>query len=225
MSSEEHDEYYEKYLKYKLKYLELQDQAGGLLTLQSGVFAFFCGSEAADSICTEVYKASPSVAKINQILSKSGIAYRGKNGDTKLTVVAESLLRKGLAKTQVLAGRAASATVSSGKALARSIKRTGSNLKQKVSEKIRQIKEKRKAKQAPTEYLDDAGVAAQEGGDSAQEGGSKSIGLRKPLNINDEDDLMATLSKLHAKNPTIDTAVVIDIRKAGANKCLKKISI
>lgn len=226
MSSDQNEDYYEKYLKYKLKYLELQEQAGGLLTLNSGVYAFFCNEEEADSICAEVYKASPSNAKINEILSKAGVAYRGKQGDSKITLVSESAFRKGLAKTQVALKKAA---VSTGSAIASGVKNTGSflkktatNLKTKVSEKIAQMKAKKEESNQAV-YLDD-----EEDDPTNQEGGKgepKQFALRTPLDISKTNNLLETLKKVNAKFSNVNTVVVVEIRRAGANKCLNRITI
>jgi len=226
MSSDQNEDYYEKYLKYKLKYLELQEQAGGLLTLNSGVYAFFCNEEEADSICAEVYKASPSNAKINEILSKAGVAYRGKQGDSKITLVSESAFRKGLAKTQVALKKAA---VSTGSAIASGARNTGSflkktatNLKTKVSEKIAQMKAKKEESNQAV-YLDD-----EEGDPTNQEGGDgepKEFALRTPLDISKTNNLLETLKKVNAKFSNVNTVVVVEIRRAGANKCLNRITL
>ena len=44
----QNDIYYEKYLKYKAKYLALKQQEGGLVTLKSGTYVFFCNSKYKD---------------------------------------------------------------------------------------------------------------------------------------------------------------------------------
>jgi hypothetical protein len=234
MSSEQQDEYYLKYLKYKLKYLELTEQAGGLLTLNSGVYAFFCNKNEADSICAAVYKASPSNAKINQVLSKAGVAYRGKQGDSKITLVSESSFRKGLAKTQVGLKKAA---MSTGSAIYSGAKKTGSflsssasSLKTKVSEKMAQMKAKKEASKSKPVFLDDVpddgppqpidDKPIQSGGDDIKE-----FALRTPLDISKTTDLLETLKKINNKFSNVNTVVVVEIRRAGENKCLNRITL
>jgi hypothetical protein len=227
MSSEQQDEYYLKYLKYKLKYLELTEQAGGLLTLNSGVYAFFCNENEADSICAEVYKASPSNAKINEVLSKAGVAYRGKHGDSKITLVSESSFRKGLAKTQVALKAAA---ISSGQAIKQAAQKTGTflkttatNLKSKVSEKIAQMKAKKQELKEDSNpvYLDEPDEPEEQSGGMVV----KQFALRNPLNISKTNDLLETLKKVNAKFSNVNTVVVVEIRRAGANKCLNRITL
>ena len=124
MNAEINDVYYQKYLKYKTKYADLK-QHGGLITLKNGVYAFFCSADVANLICATLHGNSPANAKLNELLAKSGPAYRGKNGDLKLTIVKESYLKKSQKKTGQLAYSAASAT---GSALGRAASVTGDAL-------------------------------------------------------------------------------------------------
>ena len=113
----ENDPYYEKYLKYKAKYMALKEQQGGLLTFKNGVYAFFCPSSVANAICASIHGSAPSNAKVNEILEKAGVAYRGKKGDSELKIVKESSLKKTQAKAGVVVSAAASkaaAGISSG---------------------------------------------------------------------------------------------------------------
>lgn len=121
MNAEINDVYYQKYLKYKTKYADLK-QHGGLITLKNGVYAFFCSADVANLICATLHGNSPANAKLNELLEKSGPAYRGKNGDLKLSIVKESYLKKTQKKTGQIAYSAASAT---GSALGRAASATG----------------------------------------------------------------------------------------------------
>ena len=149
--SNTNDIYYQKYLKYKAKYTDLKQQ-GGLLTLQNGIFAFFCSSEVADAICPTVHSATLSNSKINDILEKSGPAYRAKNGDLKLTIVTESYLKK----TGNFIGNTASAAASG---LSRAASATASGLS--------------KAASATVNALDNAALAAESGLNKAASGLNK----------------------------------------------------
>jgi hypothetical protein len=101
--------YYQKYLKYKNKYLELKQYEGGGMLPETGIYAYFCNKAQADRICEAIYKKTTTSYNINKILSedKNFIAYKGKHGDTKLTRI-----------RQYYTVKAANATTSAGTAVA-----------------------------------------------------------------------------------------------------------
>ena len=81
------DPYFEKYMKYKRKYIELKEQTGGLITLKSGVYTYFIFDEKAyDALNFKANtETSLSNSNINEKLNKK--AYRIKNGQKKLELV------------------------------------------------------------------------------------------------------------------------------------------
>ena len=231
------DIYYQKYLKYKAKYTDLKQQ-GGLFTLKNGVFAFFCSNDVANSICSSVHSSSPSNAKLNELLEKSGPAYRGKNGDLKLTIVKESYLKKAQKKagelasttgTKLLAaasatgaalGKAAVATGSIlGKAAAAagtSINKNADLLKTKVMGETTKVNINNLSKNSPVTPVQNGGT---------NEKAPSVIELNGPLQTNNESQLRETGNKLKAIDESINTVVVIEIKTFGSNICLNKFSL
>lgn len=240
----QNDPYYEKYLKYKAKYMALKEQQGGLLTLKNGVYAFFCSADIANAICTAVHGDSPSNAKLNETLEKAGVAYRGKNGDVELSIVKESSLKKTQAKAGVLAGQAASAAGQAAMAAAakasalgkqaiaaatpvvnKAISSAGSTLSTlgktasaSISSGISQLKGKVSSPKRKVSLSN----LAQSGGEGET---PTHVTLDGPLQTNNEAALREVGNKLKAINAAIDTVVVIDIKTIGKNKCLSKISL
>ena len=109
--------YYQKYLKYKNKYLELKQYEGGGMLPETGIYAYFCNKAYADKICEEIYKKTTTSYNINKILSddKNFIAYKGKQGDTKLTRIRQYNRVKAANATSAaanFAGKSASAAAS-----------------------------------------------------------------------------------------------------------------
>ena len=111
------DYYYQKYLKYKNKYLELKEYEGGGMLPETGIYAYFCNKADADKICEAIYKKTTTSYNINKILSddKNFIAYKGKQGDTKLTRIRQYNRVKAANATSAaanFAGKSASAAAS-----------------------------------------------------------------------------------------------------------------
>ena len=109
--------YYQKYLKYKNKYLELKEYEGGGMLPETGIYAYFCNKADADKICEAIYKKTTTSYNINKILSddKNFIAYKGKQGDTKLTRIRQYNRVKAANATSAaanFAGKSASAAAS-----------------------------------------------------------------------------------------------------------------
>ena len=109
--------YYQKYLKYKNKYLELkQYEGGGMLSEmlpETGIYAYFCNKAQADRICSNAKFGKTTTAyNINKILSedKNFIAYKGKHGDTKLTRIRQYTIVKATNATTSAARYAGTAT-------------------------------------------------------------------------------------------------------------------
>lgn len=251
----QNDPYYEKYLKYKAKYMALKEQQGGLLTLKNGVYAFFCSAEIANAICAAIHGDAPSNAKLNEILEKSGVAYRGKNGDLELSIVKESSLKKTQAKAGVLAGQAASAA---GTLASQAASKAG-QLASQAATKAGQLASQAAAVAVPaiTKAASSAGSALSTLGRTAASSVSSGISQLKgkvsspkrkvslgslpqaggdgetpthvtldaPLQTSSESALREVGNKLKAINSAIDTVVVIDIKTIGKNKCLNKFSL
>jgi len=215
------DIYYQKYLKYKAKYLALK-QEGGLLTMKNGVYAFFCSADDADKICTTVTKKAPSVAEINRILSKN--AFVGKNGDSKLTIVRTS------------ANQVAKATSNVGKSI------SASNLVTSSRKLVGRVKDISRAIKGTTtaENFNASSQAAQDKNESARaaveqlnqnidrlvpDSKPETINLNNPLNALDDATIKEFAGKMKAIKSGIDTVVVVDIKSIGSNQCLKKFTV
>ena len=136
--------YYQKYLKYKNKYLELKQYEGGGMLPETGIYAYFCNKADADKICEAIYKKTTTSYNINKILSddKNFIAYKGKQGDTKLTRIRQYNRVKAANATSAaanFAGKSASAAASkAGKSMASfgtSAMRLGSNFTSGVADR------------------------------------------------------------------------------------------
>ena len=119
--------YYQKYLKYKNKYLELKEYEGGALIspFDSGVIAYFCNSRYLDQICKEIQMKTPSSNRINDILTKDGlISFKGKKDKVELHEVTKNVYNKVTGS----AARAASATARGASSLGSATARGASSL-------------------------------------------------------------------------------------------------
>lgn len=83
--------YYQKYLKYKNKYLELKQYEGGGIGPETGVYIYFCNNKYVDSICKAANEKTLTSYNINNILSK-GISFKGKQGSSQLTQITQSTI-------------------------------------------------------------------------------------------------------------------------------------
>lgn len=250
MNAEINDVYYQKYLKYKTKYADLK-QHGGLITLKNGVYAFFCSADVANLICATLHGNSPANAKLNELLEKSGPAYRGKNGDLKLSIVKESYLKKTQKKTGQIAYSAASATGSAlgraasatGDALGRAASATGaalgsaasatgaalsraaSSLGSSIYQGTASLKNRVIGKTNKVNINDLVKNRPTSSEQNAGGDAPKYIELSSRLQTNNDSQLRETGNKLKAIDETINTVVVIEIKSIGSNICLNKISL
>jgi hypothetical protein len=85
------DYYYQKYLKYKNKYLELKQYEGGGYIPDTGVYIYFCNNKYVNSICKAANEKTLTSYNINNILSK-GISFKGKQGSSQLTQITQSTI-------------------------------------------------------------------------------------------------------------------------------------
>jgi hypothetical protein len=258
------DIYYQKYLKYKAKYIALKQQEGGLITLNSGTYVFFCNDKYTSQICSAIHANAPSNAKLNEILSKTDVSYRGKNGGKSLVVVSQSRLHKGtaLAKQGVSnvaskAGQAVSNVASkAGQAVSdvaskagQAVSNTASKIGQAVSDTASRAGQAvsntaSKVGQAVSSTASIVGQAASNIASSAKSqakfiatgikttkhiddvvkvGGAlpaDELVLSTPINTADESNLRELINKLQKIDESINTAVVIEIKSVGSNKCL-----
>jgi len=285
------DIYYEKYLKYKAKYLALKEQEGGLITLNSGTYVFFCNNKYTSQICTAIHANAPSNAKLNEILSKTDVSYRGKNGGKSLVVVSQSRLHKGtaLAKQGVSdvaskAGQAVSDVASkAGQAVSNTASKVGqavSNTASKVGQAVSDTASR--AGQAVSNTASKVGQAVSDTASRAGQAVSSTVSkvgqvvsdtskqvsqtasniassaksqakfiatgiktskhiddvvkvggaapadelvLSTPINTADENNLRDLIKKLQNIDNSIDTAVVIEIKSVGSNKCLSIVKV
>ena len=132
--------YYQKYLKYKNKYLELKQYEGGGMLPETGIYAYFCNNVYADKICKETYNPTTTSYNINKILSadKNFIAYKGKHGDTKLTRIRQYNTVKATNATSAAASKAGTAMANFGTGA----KRLGSNFASSVADRAGKLTDK-----------------------------------------------------------------------------------
>ena len=93
--------YYQKYLKYKNKYLALKEYEGGglLYAFETGIIAYFCSTASADLICKDIQEKALTTNKINEILSNEPAAFKGKKGKSEVYFIQKSLYnRAGVAR-------------------------------------------------------------------------------------------------------------------------------
>lgn len=215
------DIYYEKYLKYKAKYLALK-QEGGLLTMKNGVYAFFCSMDDANKICNSVLKKAPSVGEINKFLSRN--AFVGKNGESKLTIVRTSANQLGKTTSNIKKTISASSVV------------TGSrNVIGRVSDIGKAIRGT-----ATAENFNASSQAARDKNESIRvvvdqlkqnidslipNSKPETINLNNPLNALDDETIKEFAGKMKAIKSGIDTVVVLQINSIGSNQCLKKFTV
>ena len=120
--------YYQKYLKYKNKYLALKEYEGGglLYAFETGIIAYFCSTASADLICKDIQEKALTTNKINEILSKEPYAFKGKKGKSEVYFIQKSLYnragetRKSIGEGTLSTGKSiARGTLSAGKSIAR----------------------------------------------------------------------------------------------------------
>jgi hypothetical protein len=96
--------YYQKYLKYKNKYLALKEYEGGgvIWSFETGIIAYFCNTESANLICKQIQEKALSSQKINEILSKEPVAFKGKKGKSELHFITKSLYNSASANRKIV---------------------------------------------------------------------------------------------------------------------------
>ena len=214
MSGEE-DIYYQKYLKYKAKYLALREQEGGLITAKEGLYGFFTTATDAEKICAEVKGKAPSVANINKALSKN--AYTVQDGTSTITRVRTSLseiskkaanIKKKLATSKLATGVSAAVGRVKDAAAVLKGKKVGAEEEAKAS-----VEEKKAKLAAQTTTLDEMTVEAEK------------IKLESAVDLSNQDAIKEILGKINGVKSEIDTAVIINIKKLGSNNCFAKITL
>ena len=215
------DIYYQKYLKYKAKYLALK-QEGGLLTMKNGVYAFFCSANDANKICNSVMQKAPSVGEINRLLSKN--AFVGKNGESKLTVVRTSANQISKSTSNLGKRISASKLVTSSRRVTGYLKDvgrviTGKATAENVSASSQAAQDKNESARAAVEQL------KQNIDSLIPESKPETINLNSPLNALDDATIKEYAGKMKAIKSGIDTVVVLQINSIGSNQCLKKFTV
>jgi len=115
MSKYNDEYYYQKYLKYKNKYLELKQYEGGGW-LSDTTYIYFCNKKFVNMICDATNNKAISDYNINKILYE-GIAFKGKLGSDELIQITKPTFESikettasVASKTAFLASKAASGT-------------------------------------------------------------------------------------------------------------------
>ena len=238
--------YYQKYLKYKNKYLELKQYEGGGMLPETGIYAYFCNNVYADKICEEIYKKTTTSYNINKILSadKNVIAYKGKHGDTKLTRIRQYNTVKATNATSAaakFAGQSASAAASkAGTAMANfgtDAMRLGTNFASDVADRATAV-----GKELRTSASNRATAAIKKvtpKQDNLFIGGGKPVVLnlfdkknntKKVLNHTDIGYLLDIVKSLRDQpdalgaHKKIDSVVIITYSPMGKNICNNKIT-
>jgi hypothetical protein len=218
--SEYNDEYYyQKYLKYKNKYLELKQYEGGanlMPTFQTGVYVYFCTKQDADNICKEVDKKTTNSMSIHNILTKdpTNLAFYAKQGATKITQVEKY-------RTASVGKSIASNTLSAYSAMKRGAIDIGSSIAKGAKENIRKpildrINKTLTSNVETDTFKDD------------MNGGGKIIkidlidknNMPKNLDISDTEYLKSLIMKIRNKyNKNINTIIKITYSPMGSNIC------
>jgi hypothetical protein len=220
--SEYNDEYYyQKYLKYKNKYLELKQYEGGanfMPTFKTGVYVYFCTKQDADNICKEVDKKTTNIMSIHNILTKdpTKLAFYAKQGATKITQVEKY-------RTASVGEGIASGTSSAFSAMAKGVRTVGSAMakgaKDNIGKPISDRINKTLTSNIKTDTFKD---------DDDMSGGGKIIkidltdknNMPKKLDISDTEYLKSLIMKIRKKyNENINTIIKITYSPMGSNIC------
>jgi len=244
--------YYQKYLKYKNKYLELKQYEGGGIVPETGIYAYFCNNAQADRICNAKFGKTTTAYNINKILSedKKFIAYKGKHGDTKLTRIRQYYTVKAKNATTSAARFAGSAATdavtyagTAAKNFGTGTMRIGSNFASDVTTRAGKITE------GAIDYRKKLGESASKSADAAIKrvtpkqgklfiGGGKPVILKlfddnnkdqkKVLDHTDEEYLLKIVKSLRGlegdAHKMIDSVVIITYSPMGKNICNNKIT-
>jgi len=221
------DMYYEKYLKYKEKYLDLKNQTGGLITFKSGMYTFFITAADAQLLCGAQFPSkAPSVASINKVLNGKG--YYIKNGSTSLYKIKSSFsqfkqsasdFRKNTGASLASGAKIVSMRLNlAGKALYGNLSGDIVNQKkEQLQENLKKIAESRpnvgERKQKYTEikkgsHPDEIELVFSETAE------------KKVMSVLDEEYRHAIIKKLKENDIDVDTVLVINIIPTGSNQCL-----
>ena len=235
MSKYDNDYYYQKYLKYKNKYLELKEyEGGGWLIPDSGIYIYFCNNKYVDNICKAINEKTISSYNINKILYDKGdnIVFKGKHGSNVLTQItkstSESIKDKAAEGANFLAKKTAEGTnflakkTAEGKNFLAKKTAEGTNfLAKKTAEGARRVMDRNK---------DINTIVFTTGGG---EGGGKVKVIK--LTDNDENPIKLDIAKTNdlkkvvmylrtMYNPNIDSIVIITYSPMGKNICNQKIT-
>jgi hypothetical protein len=236
--------YYQKYLKYKNKYLELKQYEGGGMLPETGIYAYFCNKAQADRICEAIYKKTTTSYNINKILSedKKFIAYKGKHGDTKLTRIRQYYTVKATNATSTAASAAASAAGKSMTRFGTGAMKLGTDFASSVTDKAGKFTDKATAagKELRTAASNRATAAIKKvtpkqnnlligGGDDVVLNlfDKENPSQKKKLDHTDTKYLLQIVRSLRAqgeKYTNINTVVIITYSPMGKNICNNKIT-
>jgi hypothetical protein len=236
--------YYQKYLKYKNKYLELKQYEGGGMLPETGIYAYFCNKAQADRICEAIYKKTTTSYNINKILSedKKFIAYKGKHGDTKLTRIRQYYTVKATNATSAAASAAASAAGKSMTSFGTGAMKLGTDFASSVTDKAGKFTDKATAagKELRTAASNRATAAIKKvtpkqnnlligGGDDVVLNlfDKENPSQKKKLDHTDTKYLLQIVRSLRAqgeKYTNINTVVIITYSPMGKNICNNKIT-
>jgi hypothetical protein len=222
------DIYYNKYLKYKEKYLELKNQSGGVITLKNGIYAYFVKLHDAKQVCGKQFPDNaPSVAIINKLLNEKG--YYIKNGDTSLLKIKTTLTQVSSATSNlgnnIAANFSAATQVAfmrinlAGKALYGNltsdiVNQNQTNLKANLDNIAQKKSQYRKQKSKFTEEIAKGSRPDEielEFSDDAQ---------KRVFSALDEEYTQAIIQNLQTKGIDVDTILVINLSSVGRNQCL-----
>jgi hypothetical protein len=225
--SEYNDEYYyQKYLKYKNKYLELKQYEGGanfMPTFKTSVYVYFCTKQDADNICKEVDKKTTNIMSIHNILTKdpTKLAFYAKQGATKITQVEKY-------RTASVGEGIASGTSSALSAMARGATNVGSVVAKGTSSALSAMAKGAKKVSDPKTYKSnvkrsDIMIPISGGGPEPIQFDLKDIKDSQvvivKLNTANYKYLESLLMFIHKDYPHIDTIIKITYSPMGSNIC------
>jgi hypothetical protein len=246
--------YYQKYLKYKNKYLELKQYEGG--GIETGVYAYFCNKAQADRICSDPkFGKTTTSYNINKILSedKNFVAYKGIHGDTKLTRITQyttvkatkatmsaatatgSAVKTAATATGTAAKTAATATGTAARYAATAVMNRGSKFASGIATTAGKLTDratdfgKTVGERAIKKISPKQGNLLIGGGDEIVLNlFDKTTNTKKVLDFTDEEYLLNIVKLLRRKSgdahKTIDSVVIINYSPMGKNICNKKIT-
>jgi len=189
--------YYQKYLKYKNKYLALKEYEGGGSS-DKGIMVYFCNNKYVNDICKGIQQKTLSNSKINELLSQDP-AYKGNKDKSELTFITKDVYNR---------------TVSGAKAVVSGAKGVVSSAREGVNKASTLIKQSITTPNQVLDVLDAVGGGKQD--ITLTEGG-------KTLKIDtmNSETLKKIIKILFKKHYQIDSYIVIhDVNKGSI--CLEK---